>query len=96
MMLVERKLVASRSLAQRLIMAGSVRVNGQLIIKSSHTVTENDQIDLKERQKYVSRGGEKLEAALIHFEMNDLSGAVCADVGASTGGFTDCLLQHGL
>jgi len=95
MMLVERKLVASRSLAQRLIMAGSVRVNGQLIIKSSHTVTENDQIDLKERQKYVSRGGEKLEAALIHFEMNDLSGAVCADVGASTGGFTDCLLQHG-
>ncbi|MBP9040827.1 MAG: TlyA family RNA methyltransferase [Anaerolineaceae bacterium] len=91
----ERGLVQSRSLAQKLIMAGDVRVNGQIVLKPAVKVTHADQIDLLEAPRFVSRGGEKLVAALEAFGLTDLTGRVCVDVGASTGGFTDCLLQHG-
>ena len=93
-LLVTKGFVESRSQAQRLVMAGEVRVNGQIVPKPSSKVSENAEIVLTEKQKYVSRGGEKLKAALDSFSI-DVSGKVCADVGASTGGFTDCLLQHG-
>jgi 23S rRNA (cytidine1920-2'-O)/16S rRNA (cytidine1409-2'-O)-methyltransferase len=93
--MVERGQAESRSLAQKLVMAGQVTVNGQLALKASDLVTSGDEIAIDFGPKYVSRGGEKLEAALDAFNLNDLSGFVCADLGASTGGFTDCLLQHG-
>lgn len=93
--LVELGLVESRNLAQRMVMAGSVRVNGQMVLKPSQLVTEESVLELVEKQKFVSRGGEKLEAALIAFHLTDLTGFACADIGASTGGFSDCLLQHG-
>ncbi len=93
--LVELGLVESRNLAQRMVMAGSVRVNGQMVLKPSQMVTADSVLELVGKQKYVSRGGEKLEAALIAFQLTDLAGYSCADIGASTGGFTDCLLQHG-
>jgi 23S rRNA (cytidine1920-2'-O)/16S rRNA (cytidine1409-2'-O)-methyltransferase len=93
--LVEKKLAESRSQAQKLVMEGMVRVNGQVAMKPSEKVIETDDITVEHGPRYVSRGGEKLEAALQAFEMRDLSGKICADVGASTGGFTDCLLQHG-
>lgn len=91
----ERGLVQSRSLAQKLIMAGDVRVNGQVVLKPAVKVTSSDQIALVEAPRFVSRGGEKLVAALDAFGLTDLSGRICVDVGASTGGFTDCLLQYG-
>ncbi len=94
-LLTERGLVESRSLAQRLVMAGQVRVAGQVVLKPSAQVAEDAQVVVEQGPKYVSRGGEKLEAALSAFGLLDLGGAVCVDVGASTGGFTDCLLQHG-
>ncbi len=90
-----RGLAHSRSAAQRLIMAGSVRVNGQVFLKASEKVLSTDIIEVTAPPRYVSRGGEKLEAALSAFDLDDLKGKVCVDVGASTGGFTDCLLQHG-
>jgi 23S rRNA (cytidine1920-2'-O)/16S rRNA (cytidine1409-2'-O)-methyltransferase len=93
--MVERGLAESRSLAQKLIMAGQVSVNGQLALKASDPVTSGDVIMIDLGPRYVSRGGEKLEAAVERFNLTDLSGFVCADLGASTGGFTDCLLQHG-
>jgi 23S rRNA (cytidine1920-2'-O)/16S rRNA (cytidine1409-2'-O)-methyltransferase len=93
LLLVERGLAESRNRAQRLVMAGEVRVNGEMIHKSSTLVNENAQIDIKARPKYVSRGGKKLEAALDAFSVL-VEGKVCADVGASTGGFTDCLIQN--
>lgn len=93
-LLVERNLAESRALAQRLVMAGQVRVAGQMITKPSVQVAEDAVITLDMGPKYVSRGGEKLEAAMLGFGL-DVSGRVCADVGASTGGFTDCLLQFG-
>jgi 23S rRNA (cytidine1920-2'-O)/16S rRNA (cytidine1409-2'-O)-methyltransferase len=93
-LLVERGLAESRSMAQRLIMAGQVRVNGQVAVKTAAGVDPSDSIEVDRGPRYVSRGGEKLEAALEAFRP-DVSGRVCADVGASTGGFTDCLLQHG-
>ncbi len=93
-LLVERGLVQSRAQAQRLIMAGQVRIDGQLILKSSFTVLPDARIQIEWGPQYVSRGGEKLEAALDEFDL-DVSGRICADLGASTGGFTDCLLQHG-
>jgi len=93
-LLVERGLAESRSLAQRLVMAGQVRVNGQVVPKSSVTYSPNTSIEIDRGARYVSRGGEKLESALRNFGI-EISGKVCADVGASTGGFTDCLLQHG-
>jgi 23S rRNA (cytidine1920-2'-O)/16S rRNA (cytidine1409-2'-O)-methyltransferase len=93
--LVESGLVESRNLAQRMVMAGSIRVNGQMVLKSSHLVGDDELLEVVEKQRYVSRGGEKLEAALTAFNLLDLKGRRCADIGASTGGFTDCMLQHG-
>jgi len=94
-LLVERGLAASRERAQALILAGKVLVNEQKINKSGTTV-ELDAIVrlLGDDLKYVSRGGVKLEKALDHWDI-EVSGLVCLDVGASTGGFTDCLLQRG-
>lgn len=94
-LLVERGLVESRSLAQRMVMAGQIRVNGQVLIKPADKVDDLAELRIDHGPRFVSRGGEKLEAALLAFGLNELQGAVCADVGASTGGFTDCLLQHG-
>lgn len=93
--LAERGLAESRSLAQRLIMAGEVRVNDQVVLKPATKIDSDAEIILASAQRFVSRGGEKLEAALHAFGLADISGKVCADVGSSTGGFTDCLLQHG-
>jgi len=88
-------LTASRQRARALIMAGKILVNDQPVDKPGATVSEVDRIRLKgEDLRYVSRGGLKLEAALEAFAL-DVSGWACLDVGASTGGFTDCLLQHG-
>jgi hemolysin TlyA family protein len=92
--LVERGLFPSREKAQRAIMAGEVRVNGQLARKASERVAPADDLAVASREKYVSRGGLKLEHALHHFAL-DVTGLSVLDVGASTGGFTDCLLQHG-
>lgn len=92
--MVERGLAESRNRAQRLVMAGEVRVEGEMIHKSSTQVPEDAEIEILQRPKYVSRGGKKLAAAIEAFEVI-VSGKVCADVGASTGGFTDCLLQNG-
>jgi 23S rRNA (cytidine1920-2'-O)/16S rRNA (cytidine1409-2'-O)-methyltransferase len=93
-LLVERGLAESRSAAQRFIMAGQVRVYGQVVIKSSKRVEANAEISVDRSPRFVSRGGEKLSAALETFNI-DVNKMVCADVGASTGGFTDCLLQNG-
>jgi 23S rRNA (cytidine1920-2'-O)/16S rRNA (cytidine1409-2'-O)-methyltransferase len=87
-------LTESREQARRLIMAGEVLVDGQLVDRPSALVAETARIDLKARPRFVSRGGEKLDAALATFGL-DVAGWVCADVGASTGGFTDVLLQRG-
>jgi len=92
--MVERGLCESREQAKRAIMAGQVRLNGQVARKGSQTVEESDRVELEAGEKYVSRGGRKLEHALIHFKL-DVSGLRAIDLGASTGGFTDCLLQHG-
>ncbi|MEJ5311148.1 MAG: TlyA family RNA methyltransferase [Anaerolineae bacterium] len=94
LLLVERGLAESRSLAQRLIRAGEVLVDGQLADKPGADVAESADIVLKAKSRFVSRGGEKLAAALERFPV-DVTGLVVADIGASTGGFTDCLLQHG-
>ena len=93
-LLVERGLAESRAQAQRLVMAGQVRVDDQLVLKSSATVLPDARIRIERGPRFVSRGGEKLEAALNRFALT-VSGKICADLGASTGGFTDCLLQHG-
>ena len=93
-LLVERGLAESRSQAQRLVMAGQVRVNGQIASKPSNQYSNDADVAVLELPRYVSRGGTKLEAALDAFGL-EVTGRVCADVGASTGGFTDCLLQHG-
>jgi 23S rRNA (cytidine1920-2'-O)/16S rRNA (cytidine1409-2'-O)-methyltransferase len=93
-LLRQRQLVESRSEAQRLIMAGRIRVDGQLVIKSSKMVSPEAELTVEPGPRYVSRGGEKLAAAIKAFDLG-VNGRLCADVGASTGGFTDCLLQHG-
>src|ERR1044071_10184953 len=95
-LLVDRGLADSRTKAQALVMAGAVLVDEQLVRKSSEVFSPRAQIRIKKEvtSRYVGRGGIKLEAALRHFEI-DVSGFVCLDVGASTGGFTDCLLQNG-
>jgi 23S rRNA (cytidine1920-2'-O)/16S rRNA (cytidine1409-2'-O)-methyltransferase len=92
--LVERGLCESRERAKRAILAGQVRINSQSAHKPSDTVKPGDQITLDAGEKYVSRGGHKLEHALRHFQL-DVTGLTALDLGASTGGFTDCLLQHG-
>lgn len=96
MLLVDRGLVTSREQARRLIMAGAVVVNDQRVDKPGTLIARTAVVRLKEdaRSRYVSRGGYKLEAALQAFAI-DLHGVIALDVGASTGGFTDCLLQHG-
>lgn len=94
-LLFEREMVESRSLAQRLVMAGSVRVNGELIVKPSQRVDRECALTIETAPRFVSRGGEKLEPALISFDLDNLSGKICVDVGSSTGGFTDCLLKYG-
>jgi 23S rRNA (cytidine1920-2'-O)/16S rRNA (cytidine1409-2'-O)-methyltransferase len=94
-LLVERCLAQSRERAQALILAGKVLVNEQKIEKPGATVSSDAVVRLLgEDLRYVSRGGLKLEAALEHWKI-EVRGRVCVDVGASTGGFTDCLLQHG-
>jgi len=92
--LVERGLCESREKAKRAIMAGTVKINGQLARKPSDSVKPDDELAVTEPEKFVSRGGHKLEHALKHFKLN-VSGLTAIDLGASTGGFTDCLLQHG-
>ncbi len=93
-LLVARGLAESRDWAQRLIRAGEVRVDGQVIDQPSKVFPDVVVIDVQQPPKYVSRGGFKLEAALDYFQVNP-AGLTCADVGSSTGGFTDCLLQRG-
>jgi 23S rRNA (cytidine1920-2'-O)/16S rRNA (cytidine1409-2'-O)-methyltransferase len=93
-LLVERNLVVSRELARRLIMAGEVMVNGRLVDKPGTQIALDSTLEVKAAPRFVSRGGEKLEAALTELNIF-VEGKICADVGASTGGFTDCLLQHG-
>lgn len=93
--LVEEGKCASREQAQRAIMAGKVWVNGKRIEKASQQVAQEDEINMAVAdEKYVSRGGYKLEKAIITFGLK-IEGIVCLDAGASTGGFTDCLLQAG-
>ncbi len=94
LVLVERGLAESRNMAQRLIMAGQVRANGEVVMKPSRCIDADTILTIDRGPRFVSRGGEKLAAALITFQLS-VDGKVCADVGASTGGFTDCLLQHG-
>lgn len=94
-LLLERQLVPSRQRAQALVLAGKVIVNGQKVDKSGTLIDAASEIRLLgDDLKYVGRGGLKLERALQHWKI-DVRGRVCLDVGASTGGFTDCLLQHG-
>ena len=93
-LIVERKLCESRQQAQRLIQAGEVRVNQQLVDKAGTEVETTAEIEIKQRSQFVSRGGEKLLKALQTFEIR-VSDRVCLDGGISTGGFTDCLLQAG-
>ena len=93
-MLVERGLCESRDKAKRLVLAGQVRINGQTARKPSDSTKPADEITIDAPEKFVSRGGHKLEQALEHFQI-DVAGLTAIDLGASTGGFTDCLLQHG-
>ncbi len=93
-LLVERGLAESRSKAQAIIMAGQARVNGQMVDKASAAFDETVTLAVDSGPRFVSRGGEKLLAALEAFPVN-VAGVTAVDVGASTGGFTDCLLQHG-
>jgi 23S rRNA (cytidine1920-2'-O)/16S rRNA (cytidine1409-2'-O)-methyltransferase len=92
--LVERGLCDSRERAKRLILAGQVRVNGQPARKPGDRIKPADELALAAPEKFVSRGGHKLEHALEHFQLA-VTGLVALDLGASTGGFTDCLLQRG-
>jgi len=92
--LVDRGLVESREKAQRLILAGHVRVGDAPATKASQSVNTEDALAVQAQEKFVGRGGLKLEAALDHFQVS-CRDKVCLDLGASTGGFTDCLLQHG-
>jgi 23S rRNA (cytidine1920-2'-O)/16S rRNA (cytidine1409-2'-O)-methyltransferase len=93
-LLVERGLAESRQKAQALILAGSVLVNHQKADKPGQSVPADAEIQLLDQLPFVSRGGLKLDAALSQFGV-DVTGSVCIDIGSSTGGFTDCLLQHG-
>ena len=93
-LIVSRGLCDSREQAQRLILAGEVTVRDQVITKPGTKVDDSLPITLKSKPKYVSRGGLKLEGALQAFPVS-VQGKVCLDIGSSTGGFTDCLLQNG-
>lgn len=94
MLLHQRGLAPSREKARAMIMAGEITVDGRIVDKPGSKVDESVTLVVKARPRFVSRGGEKLAAALEAFSV-DPTGRVCADVGASTGGFTDCLLQYG-
>ncbi len=94
-LLVAQALAPDLRAAAALIMAGAVRIDNRIVDKAGTQVESDAKPELRiERRKYVSRGGLKLEAALSAFRI-DVTDAVCLDLGASTGGFTDCLLQHG-
>jgi 23S rRNA (cytidine1920-2'-O)/16S rRNA (cytidine1409-2'-O)-methyltransferase len=93
-LLQEQGLAPTRAKARGMIMAGEVTVDGERVDKPGTMIKQNARIEIKSRPRYVSRGGDKLAGALRDFSF-DVSGRICADVGASTGGFTDCLLQHG-
>jgi 23S rRNA (cytidine1920-2'-O)/16S rRNA (cytidine1409-2'-O)-methyltransferase len=93
-LLLELGMVETREKARALILAGHVLVDGQKDIKPGHSVASDARVEILARMPYVSRGGFKLAGALKHFRI-DVTGRVCLDVGASTGGFTDCLLQYG-
>jgi len=93
-LMVNAELVESRSVAQRLVMAGQVRVNGQVVLKAGNKFPTESRIEIDHGPRFVSRGGDKLDAAIKAFQLT-ITDKVCADLGASTGGFTDCLLQHG-
>ncbi len=94
LVLCEKNLASSRQRAKSLIMAGKVKVNDRQIDKPGTLIGPDDTIELKEELPFVSRGGLKLQEGLIAFNLNP-DGLVCLDIGASTGGFTDCLLQNG-
>lgn len=93
-LLVQRELAESREQAQRLIRAGMVRVNDQPAGKPGHAFADDVELFVKQKARYVSRGGLKIEEAFRQFDFH-LDGRVCLDIGASTGGFTDFMLQHG-
>ena len=93
-LLVARGLCESREQAKRLVLAGEVRSGDRLIEKPSVSLDSDAPLEVKEKLKYVGRGGLKMEGALDGFAV-DVTGLICADIGASTGGFTDCLLQRG-
>lgn len=93
-LLVDRALAPSREKAQALILAGQVMVDGRRAEKPGQTADPESRVEVLHPMRYVSRGGLKLEAALEHFHIA-VDGRVCLDIGSSTGGFTDCLLQHG-
>ncbi len=93
-LLVSRELAENKKMAQALIMAGKVTVSGKVITKPGTPVDEDAELELAEKLPYVSRGGIKLAHALDEFKLN-VASLTAMDVGASTGGFTDCLLQHG-
>ncbi|MDD2523296.1 MAG: TlyA family RNA methyltransferase [Endomicrobiaceae bacterium] len=93
-LMFEKGLVESRSKAQALVMAGTVLVNDKKIIKAGTQVSDDDIIEIEKQNPYVSRGGLKLESVLNLFDI-DFTDKICMDIGASTGGFTDCMLQHG-
>jgi 23S rRNA (cytidine1920-2'-O)/16S rRNA (cytidine1409-2'-O)-methyltransferase len=92
--LVDRGLFPSREQAQRAVMAGEVRIDDQVVSKSSVLVEPGAEVALQTRSRYVGRGGLKLQGALDHFQIT-VAGLTALDIGASTGGFTDCLLQYG-
>lgn len=92
--MVARGLAETIDQARRLVIAGEVRVDGQRAVKPDRKLSSHEQIGVETAAPFVSRGGEKLAAALDHFPV-PVEGRICADVGASTGGFTDCLLQRG-
>ena len=94
LLLVERGFAETRSKAQAIIMAGQVRVKGQMVDRAGAAYEPDVQLEVESGPRFVSRGGDKLLAALQAFPVNP-AGLICADVGASTGGFSDCLLQHG-
>ena len=93
-LLVERGLIDSREKAKAVIMGGKVYVSGGKAVKPGMQVADDIGLEVRQMPAYVSRGGKKLEKALMHFGVNP-TGKVCIDCGASTGGFTDCLLQNG-
>lgn len=92
--MVEHGLAETGEKARALIMAGEVLVDGQRADKAGRPIAPDAKVEIRNQLRYVSRGGLKLEGALKHFAI-DPTGLICADIGASTGGFTDCLLQHG-